>query len=204
VNLTSGYVLSAALSPDNKSLAILNLTDSGSRISFYNLNSENLDRAIDLPGGLILDIRHLSNGEILAVSTDSLLIAGKNGDFRELYGFGGRRLGGYLIDGDVKVLYLFDFSVGNRGRLITLGEDGKLLGELEIEKEIISMSLSGGSLALLRSDGLSVCNTALEELLTPEGSASAAGATEILALDGDRILAGGDHSATIIRQSSSG
>ncbi|MDR0490647.1 MAG: DUF5711 family protein [Oscillospiraceae bacterium] len=199
VNMSSGYVLSAALSQDNKNIAILNYTDSGSRISFYKLSNENIDRAIDLPDGIILDIRYLSNGDVLALTTTSLLIAGKNGEFMELYDFAGKRLGGYLIDGNTKVLYLLDYSVGNRGRLITLGEDGKLLGELETDKGIISMSFSGGFLAVLMNDGLSVCSASLEELHAPEGFASAAGAKAVLVLDGGRVLAAGDHSAVIIR-----
>ena len=197
VNMASGYVLSAELSPDNKSLAILNLTGDGSRITYYDLNSENVRRVFDLPGRLIVDIRYLTGDDVLAVATDSLLIVNKNTISRELYAFDGRRLGSFDVDNGLVALYLLDYGVGRRGRLVSIGGDGKLLGELETDKELVSMSLRDGRIAVLRGDGPSLYNIALKELPALEGSAPATGATRVLALDGGRALAAGDHSAVV-------
>ena len=199
VNMVTGYVLSAALSPDNKSLAILNLTDAGSRITFYNLDSEDAVRVYEMPGRLLLDIRYLTDGNVLAISTESLLVVDKNNEGGLYYLFTDRRLGGFVLDGDFITLYLLDYGVGHRGRLVTIGEDGSILGEIETDREIISLSSNDGILSVLRSDGLVFYDTTLVELQTSANSASVAGATIVLSLNGGYALVAGDHSAIVIR-----
>ena len=199
VRMATGYVLSAVVSPDNRSVAILNLTDDGSRITFYNLSSENVDRVFNLPGCLILDIRYLADGDVLAISTDSLFIVDSNGKDTELYGFDSKRLGSYTLDGSIIALHLLEYSVGHNGKLLTLDEKGTLLGEIETEREIISMSSYDGYLTILRTDGLIVFNNALEALPISEKSVSASGAAKVLTLRNGNVLAAGDHSAVIFR-----
>ena len=197
--LVSGYVLSAVLSPDNKSLAVLNLTDDGSRITFYSLNSETPDRMFDLPGGLIIDIRYVSGNDLLVVSTDSLISLDKNSAYKELYNYSGGLLNKYSVDGGFIALHLLDYGVGYSGRLLTLDEAGKLLGELNSNREIISMSACGEFLAVLQSDGLFFYDPRLESFPASNGPGSTAGATHILALGGGAVLAAGDNSAVVIR-----
>ena len=199
VNLVTGYVLSAALSPDNKSVAILNLTDSGSRITFYNLNSSDISRAFDLADMLALDIRYLASGDVLLVSTEELLIVGRNNEGKTLYGFSDKHLSGYSFDGGFIALHLLDYSVGHSGRLITLDESGGVLGETGTDREIVFFSSCDGYLAVLWSDGFSIFNAALEELPISGGAAPIAGMTKILALGGGIALVAGDYSAAVYR-----
>ena len=197
--MTSGYVLSAELSPDNKSLAILNITDNGSSIKFFNLNSEEAIRAFELPDRLLLGIRYLADGNVLAISTQSLLVVDKNNESGLYYMFTDRRLGGFVFDDGFITLYLLDYGVGHRGRLVTLGEDGSILGEIETDREIVSLSSNGELLNVLRSDGVVFYNTSLEELRTAATSASVAGATMVLTLSDGYALAAGDHSAVVVK-----
>ena len=197
VNQASGYILSAVLSSDNKSLAILDLTSYGSRITFYNLNSEDPDRVFELPGKLILDLWYMTDGDVLIISEDALLTVGKNNESSELYAFSGKRLGGYALDGDSVALLLLDYNVGHSGRIVSIDEDRKILGEKETDREIIAISLGGGYLTLLYNDGLVIYDTSLKELPLAESSASAVGATGVLALGSGRVLAAGDHSAVV-------
>ena len=197
VNLASGYVLSAALTSDNKSLAVLNLTPDGSRISFYELNSNEVDRIFELPGKLILDMRYLTGGDMLLVTGDSLITVDKKNESAELYSFAGRSLGGLSIYGDNIVLYVLDYNVGYSGRIVSIDEKGRILGEIETDREIIDISLGDGFLALLRSDGIEVFDASLEELPLADDSASSVGTTGILSLGGGRVLAAGDHSAVV-------
>jgi len=199
VNLATGYVLSAVLTPDNKSLAILNLTDDGSRITYYSLNSKDVDRVFDLPDRLIFEICYLPGGDVLAISTDSLLIINKNNEGKELYGFADSRLGGYATGNGFIAIYLLDYGVGHSGRLVTLKEDGNILAEIETDREIVSLSSSDGYLAVLRSDGFALYNTTLDEIPVLLEPAAAAGATKVLALGNGNSLAGSDHSAVVIR-----
>jgi len=200
--LSSGYVLSAVLSPDNSSLAVLNLTDTGSKVTFYHgLNSESASETFDLPGGLIVDIWYPSDGALVAISTESLIKIDKNGVGNKLYTFPGRRLGAYTFDDDFFALYILDYGVGYSGQLITLSPDGNQLGERPTDRELLSMSSGDGYLAVLRNDALNFFSTELEEYPVSGDRAPTTGANLILSLGGGAALAAGDHSAIVFRVS---
>jgi len=205
VNLASGYALSAVLSPDNKSLAVLNLTEGGSRITFYQgLNKQDPDSSFDLPGGLILDIKYLSNGSLVAISADALFEIDRSGASGILYEYYDKRINAYSFSDDFIVLHLLDYGVGYGGRLVMLDGEGTLLGELATDREIISMSLGGGCLAILRNDGLKLYDMELNELTLAGENDMAAGAGRILALSSGAALAVGEYSAIVVRADTEG
>jgi len=199
VSLASGYAASAALSPDNKRLAVLNLKDSGSEVSIYDLSRETPDGAFELPGGLILDVRFLQESKLVAVTSESLIAIDAVGNGAVLYDFSGMRLGGFVPGNGFIALYLLDYGVGYSGRLVTLGEDGSPLGELATDKEIVSMSSGEGFLAVLQSDGISLFDTELNGFTADGNSPSIAGATKTVSLSEDSALAASDHFAIVIR-----
>ncbi|MDR2569442.1 MAG: DUF5711 family protein [Oscillospiraceae bacterium] len=203
VNLGSGFILSAELSPDNRSLAILNLTETGSKINFYhdlNTHKDEPDQEFYLPDGLIVDITYLSNNEIIAISTDLLHIIKRSGTGEAIYTFEDKRLGGYTYTDNLITLHLYDYGIGNQGRLITITQNGSILGEIEIDREIISMSSIKNSLVVLRNDGVVFYNQNLEEYYEPSNNLSVGGATQILAITEDIALAASDNSAVIIKR----
>ena len=198
ISLATGHALSSRLSPDNRKLALLNLTDGGSKIVFYDLSSEEPEGEYFYPGGLILDIRNLPGAGVLAVATDCLIAVGASGEGAKLFDFGGRRLGGYQNDGSLIALHLYDYGVGYSGTLLTLDGGGKLLGGVVTDKEIISMSLSGGYLAVLNSDGPAVYDMQLN-LLPPVMEREAyAGASQVIPLRNGAVFAAGDHFAVTL------
>ena len=199
VSLASGYAMKAALSSDNKRLAVLNLTDNGSEIALYELNLESRTGVFELPGDLILDISFLPEGKLLAVSRESLIIVDTGGTGTALYDFNGMRLGGYEFGDGFTALYLLDYGVGYSGRLVTLKETGEVLGELATEKEIVSLSSGDGFLAILRNEGLSFFDANLEALSVDGNPAQAAGASRVAALGNSAALAAGDHFAVVVR-----
>ena len=202
VNLGSGYILTAELSPDNKNLAILNLTDFGSRISFYNniaVEKDEVDHQFDLRDELLIDIKYVSNKDVLAISTDSLYVANINEGSEVLYGFSDKRLGGYTFDGDFIAILIYDHGIGYQGRIVTLLESGTLLGDMTSEREILSMSSVNNILVILRNDGIAFYNEVLDEFPVSGGNASAAGASRALAISQDVALATTDNSAIVIR-----
>ena len=199
ISLASGYALSSLLSSDNRRLAVLCLTDEGSRVTLYDINNESYDSEYIYPNGLIIDISYLPNGELLAVAADSLILIDKDGADSEFYGFSGRRLGGYSIGSSFITLHLLDYNVSHHGRLITLSDGGKLLGELETDREIISISSDSRYLAILQSDGLVLFDEELSELPPIEGLAATVGATQVVALGNGAALAAGEHSAVVYR-----
>ena len=201
VSLASGYVLSAELSPDNRNLAVLNLTVGGSRVTFYDLSSDSTDNVYELPGRLIVDIRYLNSNELLVITDGAMTVIDRHGSVRELFSFSGGRLRGYAIEGEYIALHLLDYGVGYHGRLATLAQNGELLGEIVTNRDIVSMSVGAGFVAVLRGDGLVFYDITLGEIPPAEDRAPTVGATQVVALsvgDGAAIVAG-DHSATVIR-----
>jgi len=199
VDMRTGFALSAELSPDNKNLAVLNLTDDGSRVTFYvgiEINDEP-KHIFDLPDGLIIDIKYLSDGDLLAISTDLLFIIDDSGTGRSLYPFPDKRLGSYSNDDTFIALHLYDYGIGHRGRIVTLRSDGTVFGELPTDREIISMSVRNKSLIVLKNDGVVFYNDELEEFSSAKNNFSAAGSTRVLAVREDTALATNDSFAVI-------
>ena len=198
----TGFVLAAELSHDNRSLAILNYTGTGSRISYYHgidTDKDEPDNTFDFTSALIIDIIYLSNGDLLAVTTDSLFIVELSGSGKMLYTYPDNRLGGYAHENDFIALHLYDFGVGHQGRLVTLGTDGTVLGEISISREVISMSVADKSLAVLQNDGVVFFNEELEEFLASDDNISAAGTSRVLAISENLALATSDNSAVVVR-----
>ena len=193
-----GFAVTARISPDNRSLAILSLTDTGSRISFYHGFDEDKDPdyLFDLSGELIIDIKYLSNTEILAISTDSLIIVDHTGNGRELFTFADKRLGAYIFGTEFAALHLYDYGIGYSGRVVTLSYDGTAIGELGLTRDIISMSQFARSLTVLSSDGLTFYDMNLEQSYTTDEGFFAA--NRVLALTENVVLTTSDHSASLV------
>ena len=202
VDMRTGFALAAALSPDNKNLAILSLTETGSRITFYH----NIDRddephdTFDFPGNLIIDISYLDNNDVLAISTDLVFLVTDSGESRALYPFQDNRLGSYAHAGDFIALHIYDYGIGHRGRIVALLTDGTVLGESFTDREIISMSAIDRSLVVLKSDGVVFYSDELEEFYACAGYLSAAGSSQVLAILEDTALATSDSSAIVFKR----
>jgi len=203
VSFGTGFVLSAELSHDNQSLAILNLAETGSRINFYHgidTDKHEPDYIFDVYGGLIIDIIYLPNNEVLAISMDSLFLIENDGRGKMLYSFADKHLSGYAHDKDFIALHLNDYGVGNQGRLITFLTDGTNLGEIIFNREIVSMSATGRTLVVLKSDGVLFFDEELEEFPISTDSFSAAGASRVLAISEDVAIATSENSAVVVRR----
>ena len=199
IDLASGYILTAIISSDNKTLAILEMVEGGSRIVFYSIDKELPSSTFDLPDTLIIDIIFLRTGDILAVSEESLLVVDSNGAGNEIYTYKGRRLGGYTYESGFIALHLLDYGIGYSGRIVTVDESGKVLGEIMTDKEILSVSSKGGDLAVLRSDGVFIYTDILEEFKAPGPPISTAETLSILAVGQGACLVAGDFSAVVYR-----
>jgi len=203
VNLGTGFALSAVLSPNNTSLAILNFSEAGSKINFYHGIDEDKsepDFIFDIYGGLIIDIIYLSNGDLLVVSTDSLFVIDNSGNATMLYSFLGERLGGFTHHDNFVALHLYNYGIGLQGRLVTLHTNGRILGELAIDREILSMSSVNNFLVILLSEGVTFFNRELEAFSASDDSLSAAGASRVLAISSDVVLATNDNTAVVIHR----
>jgi hypothetical protein len=158
-----GYVLSAALSQDNKSLAVLSLNDAGSVITFLQLRSEDIQATFELAGDIILEIKYRPDGRLAAVSESSFMSFDGAGTGKTILDYSDKHLGGWAIGGDGHAaLLLLDYGVGDSGSLVTYDASGARLGTASADSRCLSLSVNGGNTAVLWRGGLSLYGPALE------------------------------------------
>ena len=194
-----GFSYIATLSPNNRNLADLRFTDEGSQIRFLRMPNYEPQWTKELSGEIVIDLSFMPNGNLLALTTRELILIDGRGNGREIFTFSGRRLGAYSKSDDFISLYLLDYGVGYSGRLVNIRANGDVLGELTVDREILSMSLADGYLAVLWSDGLMFYSAEFNEF-PPYPVISIAGANRVHALPGGTALAYGDFSAVVLQR----
>jgi len=79
-------------------------------------------------------------------------------DFGELY------LTDYTLDGSgFAAVFLGKYRSGNAGKLVTIGQDGALLAETEVIRDLTSMSALGKRLLVCYSDELVLYSSELKQ-----------------------------------------
>ncbi|SHI22785.1 hypothetical protein SAMN02745823_03645 [Sporobacter termitidis DSM 10068] len=190
-----GYILSAAVSPDNKSLAVLTLTSSGSRIVFFSLDSTEEKASCALDGKLAMDLRFTDDSHVLAVGPEALVQIGTDGKNQVLADYTDKYLADYSMNGsDFTALVLSDYMVGGQGRLVTVDKNGKTLGTLETARKITSVSAQGNYLAVLYDDGLVIYDRNLKESARDDDTAGTV--KTMMRSDGSALLIT-SHSASV-------
>lgn len=184
---TSGYVLSAAVSPDDKKLAVLTLNEAGSRIVFYELDSDVEKASCQLADSLVLDIRFLNTGSVLAVADDALILVHSDGGSQRLLDYTDKYLANFTTESvGFTALVLNNYMVGDQGGIVTVDKNGNTIGTLETTRKVLWLSASGDNLAVLYSDGLVVYDRYLKELDRYSDTAGAVQA--IMRSDGTALL----------------
>ena len=197
VNLSSAYVMDAALSDDGKTLSILNVGQQDgafqSTLSLYTLNTgdggdfqPNLTRS--LGSSVVLETRHTLS-HVWSMGDNGLTITDHQGnsttvDWKEMH------LKGYSLAGDdFAVALLAKYRAGSQGELWVIGSDGTYQS-LEIDQQVLSISAAGRYVAVLTGNQLNIYTEDLQPYATLE---STQGARKVLLLeDGSAILISAD------------
>jgi WD40 repeat protein len=190
-----GHILSAAISPDNQSLAVLTLTDGGSRIVFFSLDSTDEKGSCTISGELVLEIRYLSDGRVLAVGSDKLQAVKPDGSADIINDYSDSYLTGYSVDSEnYTVLSLNAYMVGDHGRILTVDHKGKVLGSIETDRKILSISAKNDYLAVLFSDHLVIYDGNMKECARFENTT---GAEQTIMRAGGKAFLITAHSASV-------
>lgn len=190
----SGYVLTAAMT-GTADLAVLTLGKEGSVITALNLNEEAEKGSAVIAEDMVVELAVMYNGELLAVSDQAVYSVEPEKEKAELrYTFDGGHLAGLGVCGEYLTLYLRDYSVGNVGRLVVLGSGGKEEATLSNDQEVRAMACGGGSVYVLRPEGLQVLSRKLEQNQVYE---NAAGAGNVIVLADGSAAVIFSHSAQV-------
>lgn len=147
----SGYPLSAHVSPGRR-LVVHCVSSTGSSLRFFDLYQEAEKGIFTLDNGLILDFDFLENGTIAAVTEDELLLLDTQGKLLTRVDYTDQYLADYCLTGGCAALLLHDNRSGHEGRLVTVKADGTVVEELEVDRAINGLSVSGEYLLVQYAD----------------------------------------------------
>lgn len=203
VRISTSFVMDAALSDDGHTLAILTIGqeegDFSSSLSLYTLNSaagpvaEPADfvpeQTFDLGGNVILSLRHTPE-QVWALGERGLFILSHNGTVAYA-DWSDRYLKSYDLAGDgFSVSLLGKYRAGSQAVLLVTDGSGKSLGRMDVNEQVLSLSVSGDYIALLTGDRLDIYTRDLTLYASLDGTQ---GARKVLLMeDGSAILISAD------------
>ena len=180
----SGYVLRAAVSPDNRHLAVLCADGEGTKLHLFALDSETELASAAFPQELDFDLRFFGSDTVCCIGEEKLHFVGTDGEIRGEYDLGDYYLMDYDFGSDNFVtLFVSAYRTGTGGLLMTVDRSGQLLGCVEESRNVISLCAAGkqvlvmtaGSLTLYGQDlaeqeRVEALMTAKKALLQPNGT----------------------------------
>ena len=183
----SGYVLRAGISPDNRSLAVLCAERDCSRLHFFSLNSDTERAAAVIEDVLLFDMAYISGDTVCAVGETGLYFFSGDGAEKGSYPLEGRYLLDYELGGaGFATIYVSAYRSGAGGTLLTLDQRGGVLGTAALDRDVISLSVSGKQLLVMTAGGLALYSQELARQYANETLMTAKRA--ILRPSGDILL----------------
>lgn len=191
----SGYLMGAAVSDNCRTLAVLSLGTDGSRVSFFRLNSEEELSRYVLPDEVLLEVSFLTGDTVAAVSPHAVISVNSDGTETARTELPAPHLTHYTFDGEgFTALAYTDYAVGVQGGILTVDDRGQILGRLDADREVLSLSAAGRYVMIRYADGVTVCTPSLKTVYETEGMADA---IAILAHTDGSFIAAGEYSAEI-------
>ncbi len=185
------FVTDAYVTDDGKFLAAVTLGQESSvfvsNVILYNLEKPGKAEPVgdyDVADGLVMDIGQQGRS-LVTISDTCLTLADTEGKITASYRYDSEYLREFDLAGDsFAVLLLNRYQSGSLGRLVTVGTDGAVIGNLDVSDEVLSVSAEGRYIAVLYTDKLVIYNQDLavyaslngtgyarEVLMRPDGSA---------------------------------
>lgn len=150
------YVLKAQISPDSKTLAVLGITEAGSRAVFLDLATGEEKGRYDAAAETMIDIAFEDSETLAAVSTTKFTTLDTKGNVQSTLGFGGKYLREYCLgESDVHVVILSEYQAGDGCEAVVI-DGGKEKSTVEGLPAVNEMSVSSGRFAVLTDSAVKV------------------------------------------------
>jgi len=163
------YLLTAAISPDSKTMAAVALTQDDaefvSRLVLFDLGVEKIHATYDLSGTMVSDLVFLDNGALCAIGDDQTVVVDRDGALLWKYSYGGSILRTCSYDEDTCILATVDRTSGLSAQLVSITPDREPI--VIQTDEVRAMHLNGDYLSILHTDTVEVRNAELESLSQP-------------------------------------
>lgn len=198
-NFSSRFVMDAAVSQDNSSLAVVTVDQEEggfrSTLSVYDLDPslsagthyDNEPTAQDDLGSCVALSLRGAGGKFRVAGDSSLSICTTDGSTVS-YDYSDRYLKSFSLGGDsFTALLLGKYRAGSAASLTIVDDDGRVTGALSTSEQILSLSAAGRYIAVLTADRLDIYTQDLALYSSLEGTSGAR-----------RVLMGDDGSALLI------
>lgn len=197
LNLSSRFILDAAVAPDDRSVALVTMGLSGgtleSRVELYRLDRSEEEAEPDwscpLDGGTVLELRWDDSG-IWALGESGVSLVSASGTLEGFYSYGGRYLKAFSLDGDgTAALLLGKYRAGSSAVLVVVSKDGAAQASLSVDEQVLSFSAAGRYIAVLTAGRLDLYDQDLDLYSTVDGTQGAS--RVLMRSDGTAMLIGG-------------
>ena len=157
-----GYVISAALPESGNNLAVLTVTEAGSRIVRLHTDDAEYIDSVELPGEIVIDTAFTRRNALTAVSETAVYLI-KEGAEPVKTDFGGRYLAAYSLGEEFTSAVLLDYRSGRSGQLTVFDDRGAEAASCAV-RDVIAFSGAGRYAAVLTDYGLTVYDSTLERV----------------------------------------
>ena len=161
------FLMTAAVSDDSQYLAAVTMgQQDGSFLStavLYRMNSDVAVADCTIPGGAVYDIGTV-DGRFCLVGESGLTFLNTAGEITGSCDYEGTYLRRCSLSGDgMAALVLGRYRSGTQAQLLTVDASGAVLGRLDIDRDVVSLSAAGKYVAVLYSDALVIYDRRLQE-----------------------------------------
>ena len=162
------YIMSADLSPDDKRMAAVGFQQKGADIVsclfYFNLNSDQKAKTINLGDSVPLRVDYLSQNTVAVLCHNSLTLLDRRGNVISQKTFSSSDLLSYdTADGQV-VLGLKSYTKSARSDLYIFRDNGHISQPLSLPEDLRTVSLNHERLAVMTSDTITVYDSDQNEI----------------------------------------
>lgn len=188
------FVLTARIASDSKTIAVLAVAESGSRIMFFSVGSEEEKGRFEAAGDVLLDMEFSGKKTVVTVSQKGVYTVGSDGVCKKQYLFGDDYLRNYAIN-DVGICYviLSKYQTGDECRAVAVKGDREV-GTVDSISAVSDITCEGSKFAVLLGGKIEVYSKYGKLKDTFE---NISGVNEILMQNG-KILAVKGYSALVL------
>ncbi len=160
INLSSAFIMDAAISPDGKSVAIITIGQENgifhSTLQCYDVGKKEPVATLSLSDTVVLDMEYETD-QIWIVGDKSLLSISPDASSQHTYPYGDFHLKGYTLGGDdFGALLLSEYAAGDPDVLVTVNTDGKAIDTVNLIGPIPALDAHGDYLSTLSVDGVTI------------------------------------------------
>lgn len=160
IDLSSTFVVDAAVSPDCKTVAVATMGQEGgsfqSQIRFYPVDQEEPSAVVSLGNTMVLELDY-EEEMLWVLGEEQVSVIQADGTVSGTYSLGRNYLKGCSLGGDGYALLLLGrYQAGSAERAVVVGSDGGELASQALPSGVLDFDAAGRYVALLTGDRLDI------------------------------------------------